>query len=334
MNLISDIIELKNLQSAVESWLDTVVYMNTDWQDVTNRMIMNLLEEKPEGWFNPFEMTVEELDELRTNFKGAAIDWERFIQDKIPFLDSKVERGLKLTENIKRDVLMCGKKRLRVDRKTGKLEEYTAFCGRCDLCVKCCIRKEKEMMNRFEKMEEYQFLEIEPEARKNWIKELGKEKVYFQPLASGKVLMVADGEIGGELFTHDEAKKYAKVPPKGAKCSGNLGKSTPVVKQTTNNEEPTETIYQATFTVDATEEAMRKINEEYKAQTIHIIPRKLSELQGCIYKCEKILEEILKKYCTKIHNTKRTKTVMTENDFDWTWKEKEENAPAQQTASG
>jgi len=273
MALISDTIKLEDLGRHIDSWLDTVVYQDL-WEDViiTNRTIMNS-GEYPEGWFNPFTMTVEELDAMREKFAGGSLGWQRLIEDKIPFLDSKAERKLKLNLCKLERVRNCGKEATRID-KNGLPYNYYPSCNQYDICAKCQHRREREHFKRLISLDGCQVIFND---RKDKVAEYTTAITYSFRLADGREVTVIDTQDkieGAQYMNYSLAKELGSIIVTGTKTSGKLGK-----KDKQPEEKEQRKVVTISHIIEASLEIKEQIKREYYEKTIGFKPQTLDELE-------------------------------------------------------
>ena len=316
MTLISETIQLKDLERIYNSWLDIILYQDI-WEEstVTNRTIINS-GEYPDGWFNPFTLTVEELDAMREKFAGGFKKWSQFVKDNIPFLDSKEEGKLKRKVNKERDLRQCGTRgKLRLNPLTRKLYRGVWHCKRRD-CPKCTAKKEKDLLERMMKLAGNHYTIVTPIEAAALVEQHSSIATFCKPIDGEHVLVINDKGIG-EVFTEQLARQYAKVPPAGKNISGKLGKNSGVLVADAEDDNGKKVeVSVAEFLVDANQEQMLEIEEAYDKETKDIQPDKLEDCQKAIYQCENILQRIIKDKGIGIFFLCRIKFIITEKDFE------------------
>ena len=330
MTLLSDSIKLSDLQQQFSQWLDNILYQDI-WEEttVTNRTIINS-GEYPEGWFNPFEMTVEELDKMRETFTGGFRKWARFVAEKIPFLDSKEEGKLKREVNKKRDMRLCGTRcRVRLNPLTRQVYHEVWHCKRRE-CPRCTARKEKNLLDHMTKLVGKHYVIVTRKEAEALVEKHGSVSTFVKPIDKDHIMVINNKEIG-ETFTDDIARQYAKVPPAGMNISGKPGKNSGVLQDDSNPFEKQVEVSVAEFVVDTTQEQMLVIQEEYNKETKDIQADDMEDLQEAVYQCENILQRIIKDKGIGIFFLYRTNFIIKEKEFE---RHKETYACARPTIPG
>lgn len=319
MNLISDTIQLKDLGQHFESWLNTVLFEdNSDVfnpVEVTNRMVMNT-GEYPDGWFNPFTLTVDELDKMREGFTGGFKKWAQFIKDNIPFLDSKEEGKLKRRVNKDRDIRLCGTRcKTKINPLTRKLYHELWSCKRRN-CLRCMARKQSALTERVRKIEDGYYTIVTLKESEVLVESNDGNSILRIPIDKDRIMIINNKGIGSEL-TEEAIKEYVKIPPAGMNISGKLGKNSGVLTASADDdpfEEQVE-VSVAEFIVEATQAQMREVEEQYNLDTDDIEPDRLEDCQKAIYQCENILQRIIKDKGLGIFFLYRTKSSIKKKDF-------------------
>lgn len=325
-NLICRIISPDKIQTVFEFWLDTVYCeiepenMFDDPVKVTNRTIMNT-GEIPEGWFNPFTLTHEELDKMRIKFKGGYKKWQEWVREFIPFLDIKSEGKLKKIVNRDKDISMCGvATRGGINPITGKFQCVTWYCKRRG-CPKCETRKKSLVRDRLEKVIGKQYLELDNEAQVQQTLNENEGVSYIRiPSDNGKILLVIDTDKHiGQTFTYELAKQYSELPPSGKNISGKLGLDVPVVPEDNysldfdNREVQVST---GEFLLDTNETTIKELKREYEKETKDLdAPKSIDDCQKMVYQREKILQDIAVRLEINIFFLYRTIITITEKEF-------------------
>ncbi len=324
MTLISEIIQLKDLKRIYDSWLDTILYQDI-WEEttVTNRTVINS-GEYPEGWINPFTLTVEELDKMRETFAGGFKKWTQFVKDNIPFLDSKEEGKLKREVNKKRDMRLCGTRcRVRINPLTRQVYHEVWHCKRRE-CPRCTARKEKNLLEHMKKLVGKHYVIVSRKEAEALVQKHSSTSTFCKPIDKDHIMVINDKEIG-ETFTEQLARQYAKVPPAGMNISGKLGKNSGVLVEEDDPFEKRVEVSVAEFVVDTTQEQMLAIQEEYNKEMKDIQADEMEDLQKAVYQCEDILQRIIKDKNIGIFFLYRTKFIVKEKEFE---RHKETYAPA------
>ncbi len=326
MKLLIDSLDYNQLQRQFELWLDTIVYQDV-WEEifVTNRTIINS-GEYPEGWINPFTLTVEELDKMRETFAGGFKKWSQFVKDNIPFLDSKEEGKLKREVNKKRDMRLCGTRcRVRINPLTRQVYHEVWHCKRRE-CPRCTARKEKNLLERMKKLVGNSYTIVTPQEAETLVEVHSSNSILRIPIDKDHIMVINDKGIG-EAFTEQLARQYAKVPPAGMNISGKLGKNSGVLVEEDDPFEKRVEVSVAEFVVDTTQEQMLAIQEEYDKETKDIQADEMEDLQKAVYQCENVLQRIIKDKGIGIFFLYRTKFIIKEKEFE---RHKESNAPTRQ----
>lgn len=303
-----------------QQWLQTFAPMSL----FTNEEILNG-SSMPDGWFNPYTISQEQIDTMREEFKGSGLDWMRYCQEYLPQLDSKAERKLRIELNKLEGVKRCGSSIIWIDKK-GLPHEGTFECKRYELCPRCQAKRQKEHISRLMELDGCRYVFGE-----NATAEYGKDKVYNFTLADGRKVSVIDTDdpgIGCELNHDSILKELTSITVTGTRTSGTLGKE----KKTLEKEQRIVSVY--SHIIDAPREVKDTIKTEYYQKTKSFLPTTLDELVNYLKRCNAIWLEIAHRHCEKIYIVGKKNLTITEDDIDWSERqsfiEKELNASIKQ----
>ncbi len=295
-----------------ESWLTLV---NTDTlMDYTNEQIIALPEElRPIDWFNPWLLGEEEVDKMRQDFKGGALKWSRFVEEKLPQLDPKLERQNKIQTNKQKDAERCGCEITWIDKK-GLPRKGRYQCKHYDICPKCRANRQKQHNDRLKELQSKgcQFVEGQ---KKEMLAQFGKDTYTFK-LPDGREITVipkTDEPIGQSL-TYQSMKQFNEISITGNRVSGNLGKE----DQATGNPIESRQVAVTSHIIEASKEVEELIEAEFYKETKDFEPTDLDSLEKLLYRCNYIWLALAQKYCDKVHFLGRNMITITEFDLDWT----------------
>lgn len=319
-----------------DQWLDSPSYDTWEERDgdiyivsITNRMIMSVAV-KPDGWLNPFELTEQDIDKMRVEFKGSGYKWMRYVESKLPNLDPKAERKLKIEMNKLLDVQRCGSEITWIDKfglpHTGKYQ-----CKHYDICKPCNHFRQKEHTERLMKLDGCQVIF---DQRAEMIAKHGEDNVYSFKLSDGREASVINSneKIGTEL-NYSVVRELSSIAVTGNRVSGTLG----IEKSTNPQAQETQTLTMPMHIIEAPQEIKKQIEREYLEETKKLLPQTVDELIETLKECNRIYLRIAHKHCDKIHFLGKKILVITE--FDLNWQERQNiieerlNAPFRQAIS-
>ncbi len=287
-----------------QQWLQSYACMSL----FTNEEILNG-SPMPDGWFNPYTISQEQIDNMRDEFKGSGLDWMRYCQEYLPQLDSKAERRLKIESKKIQSFQQCGKVISWIG-KDGLPCKHIHNCNRYDICRRCNSRRKKEHIDRLRSLDGCRFV-----LEQNMTPELGKGKVYNFTLTDGRKVSVieTDQPIGMEL-NYDSIKGLTDIAITGKRTSGNLGKSVTIKEEVKEQR----TVMVTSHIMEALAETKEAIRREYLEATKDFLPKTLDELATCLKRCNAIWMEIVERRCENNHIVGKKILVLTEDDIDWT----------------
>lgn len=306
-------------QDKYQEWLD-----NFHPSFFTNQEIMGM-DDKPDGWFNPFTLSEQEIDTMRESFKGSGLDWQRWCEEYLPQLDSKAERKLKVACKKLDSYRQCGKVISWIG-KDGLPCTHIHNCNRYDICLRCQMRRQNEHVNRLRELDGCRYV-FDGD---NITAKYGKDSVYNFKLADGRKVSVikTDDNIGYEL-SHESIKELKSIVVTGNRTSGNLG-SKPIKEEAKEQR----TVMVTSHIIEALDEVKEAIKLEYYQITKDFLPKTIDELVSCLKRCNAIWLDIVNKRCEKNHIVGKKLLLLTEDDIDWTDRqifiEKELNAQIRQ----
>ena len=278
----------------------------------------------PDGWFNPYTISQEQIDNMREEFDGSGLDWQVYVKENLPNLCPKTERKLKVESNKLKSVKRCGSEIVWIDKK-GLPHEGIYECKRYELCPRCQARRQKEHINRLMELDGCRYVFDQDVTAK-----YGKENVYNFKLADGRKVSVikTDDAIGCELG-YQSAKELGSIIVTKTRTSGNLGNK----PQKEENKEQ-RTVMVTSHIIEAPKEVKKTIKLEYYEKTKDILPKTLDELASYLKQCNAIWLDIARSHCDRIHVIGKKLLSITEDDIDWTDRqifiEKELNARLKQ----
>lgn len=304
-----------------QQWLQSFAPMSL----FTNEEILNG-SPMPDGWFNPYTISQEQIDNMRESFKGSGLSWQRHCEEYLPHLDSKAERKLKVASKKLESYHLCGKVITWIG-KDGLPCTHIHNCNRYDICLRCRMRREKEHVSRLRELDGCRYVFDE----ENVTAKYGKENVYNFTLADGRKVSIikTDDNIGCEL-SHESIKELKSIVVTGTRTSGNLGN-----KPDKEEVKEQRTVMVTSHIIEALDEVKKAIKLEYYELTKNFTPKTLDELVSYLKQCNAIWLDIVNRCCDKNHIVGKKMLVLTEDDIDWSERqsfiEKELNASIRQT---
>jgi hypothetical protein len=283
--------------------------------DYTNEQVMNLpLDDRPDGWFNPWILTDDEIVKMRQGFKGGALKWSRFVENKLPQLSVKEERILKAIFERDKRVANCGKIGSRLG-KDGLPYQFTNKCHQYHICQRCQNERQDEHYQRLLKLDGCQVIFDD---RKNMVATYGADvKTYSFKLADGRQVTVIDSDQpveGAVELNHELAKQLKTIHITGTKISGKLGKE----QGPTIEAKEEEKLFVNSYIIEGSNEAQELAKQEFFEQTKDLQPTSVKDLKRILVYLNQLWLEILTKHCTKIHLLNKHFISINENDLDWT----------------
>lgn len=292
-----------------QQWLQTFAPVSL----FTNEEILNG-SPMPDGWFNPYTISQDQIDSMRQSFRGGALKWSQFVEANLPNLDSKLERKLKKAIETEKRIKNCGKIGTRMG-KDGLPHNFRHKCHRYESCLSCRIEREKE---HFERLVELDGCQVVFNDRKNMVATYGADvKTYSFKLADGRQVTVIDSEdeIPGAIeMNYELAKELKSIHVTGTKISGKLGKEKKPVVQA---EEQT-TLFVTSHIIEASQEVKDQIEQEFYEQTKDLQPASVQDLRRILIYLNQLWLDIVTKYCEEIHLLNKHIITINENDLDWT----------------
>lgn len=307
---------LHNNESILLEWLDkSSGYFKPDfWSgEFSNRDILNMPEDdRPPEWFNPWTLSQELLDDMRSEFKGGSLKWQRFVEESLPNLNPQEERRLKKKADKDRKLHNCGKRMVKFTAN-GMVYWLPWYCNNYEECPKCRERREQQHYDRLRKLDGCQFVVNQrKEATAKY------ERTYSYKLLDGTDITVIESDEkieGAQEMNYKTAREHQHIQVSGTRVSGKAGKEEKS-KQVEENEE-TRSVLLVSHILDCDRETEIKIQKAYYERTKDFQPKTIDEAAELLKQCQAIWFEEAKKLCDKIHIVNHYKIVITQFDLDW-----------------